>query len=210
MVLVSHKYKFIYIKNNKVAGSSVESFFGRYCLPENASYSYSDKIATKITKEGIIGSRLQKKKDNWYNHKPAVDIKRDLGDKVFNKYYKFCVVRNPYDKMVSNYFWKKHQIKNKQSFKEFCQTTDVNDINVHCINGKSVCDFFIRYENLENDIKNVCLKLGIKDFDISDLPNHKSSFRDKRKHYREYYDEETKKIVFDKHKLEFKMFNYSF
>ena len=27
MVLVSHKYKFIYIKNKKVAGSSVESFF---------------------------------------------------------------------------------------------------------------------------------------------------------------------------------------
>ena len=26
MVLVSHKYKFIYIKNRKVAGSSVESF----------------------------------------------------------------------------------------------------------------------------------------------------------------------------------------
>ena len=29
MVLVSHKYKFIYIKNVKVAGTSVESFFGK-------------------------------------------------------------------------------------------------------------------------------------------------------------------------------------
>lgn len=30
MVLISHKYKFIYIKNRKVAGSSIQSFFGKY------------------------------------------------------------------------------------------------------------------------------------------------------------------------------------
>ena len=30
MVLISHKYKFIYIKNVKVAGTSVESFFGQF------------------------------------------------------------------------------------------------------------------------------------------------------------------------------------
>ena len=34
MVLISHKYNFIYIKNIKVAGkvSSVEYFFGKYCI----------------------------------------------------------------------------------------------------------------------------------------------------------------------------------
>jgi len=32
-MLVSHKNKFIYIKNRKVAGSSVEAMFQEYCLP---------------------------------------------------------------------------------------------------------------------------------------------------------------------------------
>lgn len=31
MVLVSHRFQFIYIKNRKVAGTSVEAFFEKYC-----------------------------------------------------------------------------------------------------------------------------------------------------------------------------------
>ena len=62
MVLVSHKYKFIYIKNMKVAGSSVESFFGKYCQDPNKEYNYSDIIDESIDKYGIIGARVNRKK----------------------------------------------------------------------------------------------------------------------------------------------------
>ena len=58
MVLVSHKYKFIYIKNKKVAGSSVESFFGKWCIDPKKDYNYNDKISEHNDEFGIIGSRL--------------------------------------------------------------------------------------------------------------------------------------------------------
>lgn len=58
MVLVSHKYKFIYIKNVKVAGSSVESFFGSFCQDPEKMYNYDDTIIQSIDNYGIIGSRL--------------------------------------------------------------------------------------------------------------------------------------------------------
>ena len=48
MVLVSHRYNFIYIKNKKVAGSSVESFFGKYCCDPSSNYLYTDKIDESI------------------------------------------------------------------------------------------------------------------------------------------------------------------
>ena len=57
MVLVSHKYKFIYIKNVKVAGTSVESFFGKYCIDPEKDYSYNDCINEHIDEFGILGSR---------------------------------------------------------------------------------------------------------------------------------------------------------
>ena len=47
MVLVSHRYKFIYIKNRKVAGSSVESFFGKYCQNPNKEYAYTKESSQK-------------------------------------------------------------------------------------------------------------------------------------------------------------------
>ena len=206
MVLVSYKYKFIYIKNRKVAGSSVESFFGKYCIDPEKIYSYDDSMVLHIDNYGIIGSRTSgmKKKDKWKPHKDAKDIKRDLGDEKFNKFLKFCVVRNPYDKMVSRYFWD----RSKLSFKDYVKSHHCNNLGIHTIDSKSVCDYFIKYENLEEDIKKLCEKLKIHSYDLTLLPNHKSKSRKENKHWSEYYDDEIKKIVYEKHKKEFKLFGY--
>ena len=206
MVLVSHIYRFIYIKNLKVAGSSVESFFGRYCIDPKKEYHYNDGISEHIDEFGIIGSRRSgvKNSDKWKNHKDAKSIRNDLGKEKFDEYLKFCVIRNPYDKMVSLYYWE----QSKLSFREFVKKTDINNLNIHSINGKSVCDYFIRYEYLEEDIKTLCKKLKIDSYDISLLPKHKSTQRENKKHWSEYYDDETKNIVYNKHKKEFELFGY--
>lgn len=206
MVLVSHKYKFIYIKNKKVAGSSVESFFGKYCIDPKKNYHYNDDISEHIDEYGIIGSRRTGGKftDKWKNHKDAKSIRRDLGKEKFDQYLKFCVVRNPYDKMVSWYY-------NEQStlpFKEFAKRTHINNLNIHSIDGKSVCDYFIRYEYLEEDIKSLCQMLKLDSYDLSLLPKHKSTQRKNKTHWSHYYDDETKKIVYNKHKKEFELFGY--
>ena len=206
MVLISHKYKFIYIKNKKVAGSSVESFFGKYCIDPKKVYNYNDAISEHIDEFGILGSRTKgtKKKDKWRNHKNAKAIRNDLGKEKFDEYLKFCVIRNPYDKMVSRYYCN----QSKLSFKEFVKKNHNNNLNIHSINGKSVCDYFIRYEYLEEDIKKLCNKLNIDSYDLSLLPKHKSTQRKNKNHWREDYDDETKEIVYNKHKKEFELFGY--
>ena len=205
MVLVSHKYKFIYIKNVKVAGTSVESFFGKYCIDPEKDYTYNDGINEHIDEFGILGSRGNNLNNKWRNHINATKIKSFLGEKTFNEYLKFCVIRNPYDKMVSLYFFR----KSKLSFKEFVKQTRCNNLNKHSINGKSVCNYFIRFEHIEEDIKTLCKKLKIDSYDISLLPQHKSGIRKSKKHWSEYYDDETKKIVYNKHKKEFELLGYN-
>ena len=206
MVLVSHKYKFIYIKNIKVAGSSVESFFGKYCIDPKKEYNYNDAINEHIDEFGIIGSRTTgcKDSDKWKNHKNAETIRNDLGKEKFDEYLKFCVIRNPYDKMVSRYHWD----NSKLSFTEFVKTKHNNNLHIHSINGKSVCDYFIRYEYLEEDIKTLCKKLNIDSYDLSLLPKHKSTQRKNKIHWSNYYNDETKNIVYNKHKKEFELFGY--
>lgn len=206
MVLVSHKYKFIYIKNVKVAGSSVESFFGKYCIDPKKEYNYNDSISEHIDEFGIIGSRTSGKKnsDKWQNHKDAQSIRNDLGKEKFDEYLKFCVIRNPYDKMVSLYYF----VKSKLPFNEFVKHNSCNNLHIHSIEEKSVCDYFIRYEYLEEDIKILCKKLKIDSYDLSLLPKHKSTQRKNKKHWSEYYDDETKNIVYNNHKKEFELFGY--
>jgi hypothetical protein len=208
MVLVSYKYKFIYIKNVKVAGSSVESFFGQFCINPEKKYNFNDAITQSIDDYGIIGSRSSgvKLNDIWKNHKDALSIKTDLGDDKFNEYFKFCVIRNPYDAIVSLYFWE----KSTEKFKDYAKKKIINNLDRCSIDGKSICDYYIKYENLLEDIVNVCKILKIDKYDINNLPKHKTKIRVKDIHYRDYYDEETRKKVYENHKKIFDKFDYKF
>jgi hypothetical protein len=215
MVIVSHIYKFIYLKNYKVAGSSVESFFGQFCINQKnkTKYSFQDLQDEKITQWGILGSRGQGKFTIWNNHKSAKSIKNNLGNEPFDSYFKFCVVRNPYDIMVSSYFFEKTKNKFDCDFKSYCKTfkTPPNPNTERMfIDNIEVCQYYIRYENLKNDIIFVLDKLGITDYDINDLPNHKSNYNPRDRCYQSYYDDETKEIVTNLFKIEIEMFGYEF
>tara|TARA_B100000287_G_scaffold246987_1_gene232165 strand:- start:204 stop:557 length:354 start_codon:yes stop_codon:yes gene_type:complete len=70
-------------------------------------------------------------------------------------------------------------------------------------NGKINMDFIGRYENLENDFKTVCDRIGIQ----RQLPHHKPT---KHEHYSRYYDEETIDLVYKKYKEEIEYFDYKF
>ena len=208
MVLISHTHKFIYIKNKKVAGTSIESYFEKYCLDPSKSYKQIHKTNYINTEYGIIGNRQDGRKGKFYNHISAKEIHKIIGDNMFNTYFKFCVVRNPYDKMVSLY----HMLRNGnklKTFDEFCKKNNCKNYNRYFINNKSCINFYIRYENLNEDLKKVCEKLGIE-FDINRLPNFKSEYRQKNDNYQKYYNDDLRKIVYKKHKKEFEMFGYKF
>ena len=107
MVLVSHRYKFIYIKNMKDASTSVEAFFEKYCVDPKLEDKYSGRHVAnhQITQHGVIGARMTHS-PRWSPHTPAPKIKNMICDNIFNNYFKFAVVRNPWDKMVS-FYWHK-------------------------------------------------------------------------------------------------------
>ena len=132
-----------------------------------------------------------------------------VGADVFNSYFKFCIVRNPYDKMVSAYFFKVDSGNFKGTFKEFCKSgNNAYNLNRYSIDNVPQCDFYIRFEKLVKHTKKVCKMLNIKR--SVKLPDYKSGHRPKNKHYSKYYDEETKRIVYKLHKKEFLMFGYKF
>ena len=57
MVLISHKYKFIYLKTNKTASSSVEHFFTKYCVPDDYIIKNEDYVEYFESDRGIVGPR---------------------------------------------------------------------------------------------------------------------------------------------------------
>lgn len=70
--------------------------------------------------------------------------------------------------------------------------------------GKIFVDFIGKFENLEEDYKKVCKKIGLRN--PPKLP-HKNKGRSLRS-YNSYYDDETRKLVQRRYEEDFKVFNY--
>ena len=102
-MLVSHRKKFIFTKTAKTAGTSVESYFEKYCMPEG-EWQQSHTREEYISETGIIGYRGKKPPETkFYGHMSASEIKGYLGPEVWEDYFKFTVIRNPFDKLVSGF-----------------------------------------------------------------------------------------------------------
>tara|TARA_B100001029_G_C14899989_1_gene360340 strand:- start:298 stop:702 length:405 start_codon:yes stop_codon:yes gene_type:complete len=68
-------------------------------------------------------------------------------------------------------------------------------------------DFYIRFENIDKDIKSLCKNINIPP---GDIPRFKSTQRKRSMHYVEYYDNIAKSVVGEKFKNYIEKFGYYF
>jgi hypothetical protein len=193
-MLVSHTKKFIFLKTVKTAGTSVEIFFEEFCTPNKKEYAHGEQHRESwVSEYGIVGARgLMKKrwiKPRFYNHMPARELRKKLGRGVWDEYFKFTVCRNPYDALVSQ-FWFSHKSQAVEmlgsdpekiyvKFRQWLQKPRNNpNSHVYLIDGEVAVDFFIRFEDLAQGLKDVCERLGI-DKRISNLQGFNSGIRPK-------------------------------
>ncbi len=120
-MILSHKHKFIFIKTAKTAGTSIEVFLSRHCDPKDIvtpiappveghqprNYEgFINPIPEILERPGKFFSALRHtiiSRDKFYNHMPASEVRSRVPADVWSSYFKFCVERNPWDKVLSHY-----------------------------------------------------------------------------------------------------------
>ncbi len=152
----------------------------------------------------------------------ASRIKEFVPIHSLDTYFKFCFVRNPWDRYVSawKYLLKRRIIRH--SFSSFVkeQTKNIridkfkknifwhseisNIFQITDDKGEILVDFVGKFENLEEDFAFVCKKLCIP---FTGLPHIN---RTNTRHYSDYYTEETKWIIAEKFKDDISAFGYEF
>lgn len=100
-MLISHSNKFIFVKTKKTAGSTIESFIVDNFFDPQQDICTGSKIDD--TPRIGIGKKIRNEPDG---HKPWNMIRNFVGEDVWNSYYKFTVERNPWEKVVSEFYWK--------------------------------------------------------------------------------------------------------
>ncbi|MFK7848636.1 MAG: sulfotransferase family 2 domain-containing protein [Rhodothermales bacterium] len=216
-MLVSHLYRFIYTKTSKTASTSVEVFFEPYCMREG-EWDFSHGRDEYESEAGIIGERGKDQTGKkWYNHMPASAIKEKLGTEIWDSYFKFCTIRNPFDKLISGFHFDFPQFKEnnadktlmKKAFRErIINGKFLDDRNRYIIGDKMCVDSVIRYEYLQEDMKRICNRLGIS-YEPARLPRLKAQFRPSGVEYQAYYDLDTIATVANYYKFEILNFQFS-
>ena len=97
---------------------------------------------------------------------------------IFKNFYKFGIIRNPFDTIVSHYYWR-NSINNKNSktitFKDTLKEIETNKypnyglLNLNKLMDKNfeeiLCDKIIKYEDLKKELSLVFNKIGYITFD---------------------------------------------
>lgn len=195
----------------------IRLIFSRY--RHNKIESEAGQINTALAFKANSYRRFQRVRTGLLSaHCSASEIKEFLGDDLWYKYFKFTVVRNPWDRLVSFYYWRTRRMSARPSFREFVEAIylenkkDIRLFNasgydnfpLYTINDEVVVDAFIRFESLVEDFSHIKTSLGIKADE--DLPNEKKGVRPNDKS--SLYDNETLAMVskiFDK---EIRLFKY--
>jgi len=179
---------------------------------------------------GIVGFRGPKRPEScvYWNHMPAAWIRDKVGNEVWEKYFKFCVIRNPYEKAISAFYFRRaknasvlmvppsHDMKiadldsDRIEFEKYLLRGPLPiDRDKYIIDGKFCLNDIIRYERLATDIERVCVRIGIP-WDSSLLPSFKVGTRPKNASLDNIYTDKSRKIVESAFSFELKYFNYSF
>jgi len=227
-MIISHKYKFIFIKTMKTASSSIELNFAKNLMAPSDVLSKMEE-----------GENLEQNNRGWFNplpelldgsytpyktafqfyhkfkfgpHQSARVIQHRVPKRIWNSYFKFTVERNPYDKMASMYFmnWGKDGVDRRgRSFEDWVKRGENLPINYPLYTWKNqvIVDRVLKYENLEDELSALYSQLGIPFRGLNERA--KGGYR-QGQHYRDVHTAHTRAFTESKFNLELSLFDYKF
>jgi hypothetical protein len=229
--MISHKHKFIFVHIPKCGGTSIE-----LALLKNEGIELTDDnielLTNKQKQEYSIGYAFQ---DTMAQHRKISQY-----EVFNNKYFTFTFSRNPWARILSEYtyikknngcrcnksmmqywppeldFWSPELDFNDKfpTFNDFVKNDGIkcgwrghNSLQIDYVlnsNKNKGIDFIGKLENIQEDFNSICDKIGIPKQTLPQInaTNHR--------HYTEYYDDETRKIVAEKYAKDIEYFGYEF
>ncbi|NEN22748.1 sulfotransferase family protein [Cryomorpha ignava] len=210
-MLYSKEKSFLFIHIPKTAGTSIRSVLAPY----SGKSGVLNYIGRRLEKYPVFcfktGLSIKRTYDSHTTYERLENI---LPQAELNRIFKFCVVRNPYDRAYSFYLHvlshPTHNlyklIESYGSFGGMLQNLEVvgeptQKSYIINLQADISVDFIGKFESLNDDFNAVCKKLGIP----YELPKKNTR---KHKDYRDAYDEQNWKYIAEYYSEDFDAFGY--
>ena len=204
--MISHSKRFIFIHVPKAGGTSVEWALRKY---------------------GVWQHNADQYQSIYYKHALARDLKRMMSTE-FDRYYRFGLVRNPWDWVASNYAFNRgmHGVYLRHTnmtetpkvpefaagwtFKHWlrwwidtCKPSQLQLMTDE--QGSLLMNRVLRFEDLKGEFFGLCLRLRVLPRRLPHIYKNEA-----RKPYPEYYDDESREWVAKHFAEEIRRFDYRF
>lgn len=206
--MISDRHRCIFVHIPKCAGSTVEALLWPH--PRNEADLWM----------GFVDEHHNKYQTGGLQHLLASQIRQEVGRDRFDRYYKFSFVRNPFDRLVSQYAYmaKRPDLRAFVGMSEEAPFSEYLDLIaqrvhvqwmpqssfVHDDDGRNLVDFIGRFESFERDLGVVLEHLGIK---VTEVPHQN---RTERGAYQDYYSRADRERVESLYRDDLERFDYDY
>lgn len=181
-MIISHEFRFIFIKTRKTAGTSVEAYLSQHCgeddvltpihppLPGHVARNHRGRwnILREIAEvgsrpEASLALRQWLKCRRYYNHMPARMVRARCPAKVWESYLKFTIDRDPFEKVMSQFSRRRNDNGKDYDFDAYFAETSL-PLNLPLYidrDGRPMVDRILRYEDLDAELGRLFGELGV-------------------------------------------------
>lgn len=207
-MLISDSHQFVFVHIRKAAGTSLRQILEKVALPKNNNLWYKF-----LSRNGFA---IDYHKYSFRKHANLLEAERSMPEDRFKQYFKFAIVRNPWDRLVSEYEYIKTQPTHSRfkklhamDFAEFvayqAKRPAAHQVNaLRKKNGELGTDFVGKLETLEASLAVIGEKIGLS---FAELPHINQV---KRRDYRSYYSESLAETVASLWQRDISYFGYEF
>ena len=214
-MIISHKHRFIFVKTQKTAGTSLEIALSAICGPDDIITPISPEDEQLRQSPGLRKPQnvrvpfsryrwidwcktvITWKRVRFYNHASAKEIRHWIGQEIWDQYYKFCFERNPYEKVISHYYWK-GGARRFGSIKKFIRSGKVKQLfaeKQYKLKGQSAMNRIYQYEKFEEALSD--LQKRFQPDQPLKLPMAKSNYRKDRRVWNDILTVEEQQMIAD-------------
>ena len=202
-MIVSYKHNFVFVKTKKTAGSTLEKLLFPHLGHKDVCTGSPRDDTPRINTSSTDGHASWAKIQASY-------------PKEFRDYFKFSIERNPWDKVVSSYFW--HKIIKPERFgampfEEYVMTCDllpIDWLNYTDNNGVRRVTAVYKYEEMVEMYEDLNKRFNLN-IPLTDIKNTKlkGDIR-KERDYRKLHTNATIDRVAELFSNEIKAFGYTY
>lgn len=216
-MIISHRHKFVYVKTRKTASTSLEIALSAFCGPDDVITKIVPKDQALRASLGYPGPQhefVRERSGSTFellNHAPAA-VARDLLGEPWGEYFTFTIERNPFDRVISQYWWEVQGMAEPPPISLFLERARpelLSNWHLYTADDRLLVDHVGRYETLDDSLAFIAERLGLGR--AIQLPGRKvkSEFRRDRRPWREVLSAADRRLIETACRRELEAFGYA-